>query len=232
MLATRRVQILIVTMTALVLFMVYWFVPVVRGSVGTAVSLLSRADVTPVTEYIRGFGIWASVIAVTLHLLAAVLAPLPSFVVTFATAMVFGWAWGTVISWSAAELAAGICFLMGRVYGRPLVEKVVPQGTLSWFDKFFARYGSHSVLLARLIPVVSFDFVSYGAGLTNISFWKFLVYTGLGMLPATVVYSYLASRGTSSVIWLFYAFVAVGATAVLASALRPLFERWRAARRR
>lgn len=228
---SRRSQIISATLVLLILALAYWLIPAVRTQVGGAVTLLARADVTPVKEYILGFGAWAPAIAVTMHLLAAVLAPLPSFVVTFATAMVFGWVWGTVISWSAALAASGICFLVARVYGRPLVEKVVPQSALGWFDRFFAQYGSHSVLIARLIPVVSFDFVSYGAGLTNMNLATFLIYTGIGMLPATVVYSYLASRGTSSVIWLFYAFIAVGVMAVLASAIKPLIERWRLARR-
>ncbi|HYF92540.1 MAG TPA: TVP38/TMEM64 family protein [Symbiobacteriaceae bacterium] len=228
---SRRSQLVAATIVVLALVLVYWFAPSVRAQVNGVVAMLSRADVTPVKEYMLGFGAWAPAIAVTMHLLAAVLAPLPSFVVTFATAMVFGWVWGTVISWSAALAAAGICFLVARVYGRPLVEKVVPQGALGWFDRFFARYGSHSVLIARLIPVVSFDFVSYGAGLTNMKLTAFLIYTGIGMMPATVVYSYLASRGTSSVIWLFYAFIAVGVMAVLGSALRPLFARRRLAGR-
>jgi len=224
---TRLNQILGFTVLLAAVLLAYWFVPAIRTQVGSAVSLLAKADVTPVKEYILGFGVWAPLIAVILHLLAAVLAPLPSFVVTFATAMVFGWAWGSLISWSAALLASGICFMVGRVYGRPVVEKVVPQSALGWFDRFFAQWGSHSVLIARLIPVVSFDFVSYGAGLTSMNIWTFLVYTGIGMLPATVVYSYLASRGTSSVIWLFYAFIAVGVMAVLATAIRPWFERRR-----
>ncbi|HYG56731.1 MAG TPA: TVP38/TMEM64 family protein [Symbiobacteriaceae bacterium] len=225
--APRRNQLITATLALATLLAAYWLVPSVHNGVGAAVSLLSTADVTPVRDYLLSFGVWAPLIAFGLHFLAAVLAPLPSFVVTFAVAMVFGWAWGTVISWTAALISSGVCFGIARVYGRPLVEKVVPASALTWFDRFFAQYGTHSVLLARLIPVVSFDFVSYGAGLTNMSLWKFLIYTGLGMLPATVVYSYLAARGTSSVIWLFYAFVAVGAMAVLASAVRPLMERRR-----
>lgn len=227
--AARRRQLLLLTAAVAALLLAYGLLPSLRAQVNGAVALVARADVTPVRDYLLSFGVWAPVIAACLHLLAAVLAPLPSFVATFATAMVFGWVWGTVLSWSAALLAAGICFGIARVYGRPVVERVVPIGALGWFDDFFRRHGSHSVLIARLIPVVSFDFVSYAAGLTSMGVGTFLFYTGLGMLPATVVYSYLAARGTSSVIWLFYAFIAVGVSAVLAAALKPWLDRRRAA---
>ena len=45
------------------------------------------------------------------------------------------------------------------------------------------------VFLSRLIPFVSFDLVSYGAGLTAMSPWKFGVATFLGMLPLTFLYT-------------------------------------------
>ena len=44
------------------------------------------------------------------------------------------------------------------------------------------------VLGARLIPVVSFALVSYASGLTAMSMRAFLLATGLGMIPMTLLY--------------------------------------------
>jgi uncharacterized membrane protein YdjX (TVP38/TMEM64 family) len=44
-----------------------------------------------------------------------------------------------------------------------------------------------------LIPIVSFDIVSYGAGLTRMSLKNFCLATFLGMLPLTSVYTYFGS---------------------------------------
>ena len=49
------------------------------------------------------------------------------------------------------------------------------------------------VFLSRLLPVVSFDVVSYGAGLTNMSLKKFSAATFLGMIPLTFLYNYSGS---------------------------------------
>ncbi len=53
-----------------------------------------------------------------------------------------------------------------------------------------------SILIARLLPFMSFDIVSYAAGLTSMSFGSFFIATGIGQLPATIIYSYVGSMLT------------------------------------
>ena len=45
------------------------------------------------------------------------------------------------------------------------------------------------ILTARLLPFISFDFISYAAGLSSIKVRSFLIATGIGMLPATIIYT-------------------------------------------
>ena len=54
----------------------------------------------------------------------------------------------------------------------------------------------NTILICRLLPFVSFDLVSYAAGLTSMSFWSFFIATGIGQLPATLVYSYVGGMLT------------------------------------
>jgi uncharacterized membrane protein YdjX (TVP38/TMEM64 family) len=92
-------------------------------------------------------------------------------------------------------------------------------------DLFFERYGDRAVLIARLLPFVSFDIISYGAGLTSMGFWRFFIATGIGQLPATLVYSYLGQNLTGSVRILFFIFVFTAAVFVIAASVRPMFMR-------
>lgn len=79
------------------------------------------------------------------------------------------------------------------------------------------------MLIARLLPFVSFDFVSYFAGLTSMSFKGFMIATGIGQLPATIVYSYVGGMLTGGakmlVTALFILFAARGARCFGAAAL-------------
>jgi uncharacterized membrane protein YdjX (TVP38/TMEM64 family) len=142
--------------------------------------------------------------------------------VTFTNGLLFGWVWGTLLSWSSAMLGAALCFWIARALGRPVVEKLVG-GTkaLEVSDLFFDRYGNHAILISRLLPFVSFDIISYGAGLTPVSFGKFLLATGIGQLPATVIYSYLGQNLTGSVQVLFWVFSITAAIFVLGWTVSP-----------
>lgn len=50
------------------------------------------------------------------------------------------------------------------------------------------------ILLSRLVPVISFDLISYMAGLSGIRPSAFIVATALGMLPATIIYSFIGDE--------------------------------------
>ena len=91
---------------------------------------------------------------------------------------------------------AAICFFIAKYFGREVVEKLTSKAALNSVDGFFNRYGKYAILIARLLPFVSFDIVSYAAGLTSMKFWPFFWATGLGQLPATLIYSYVGGMLT------------------------------------
>lgn len=167
----------------------YLFLPAVRQGVDQLIFVLSMVDVPAMRGYVESTGAWAPLASIAIMVFQAVLAPLPAFVVTFANAALFGWAWGAVLSWTGAMLGAALCYGLSRWYGRGLVERVTPPGTLARFDAMSERWGSWTVLVARLLPFVPFDPISYAAGLTRMRLGPFLVATGVGQLPATIVYS-------------------------------------------
>jgi len=177
----------------------YLFISPIRTSVNEATSLLSKLDVDAVKEYILSFGILAPIISFLLMVFQSVAAPLPAFLITFANAGLFGWVKGALLSWSSAMAGAALCFFIARYLGRSVVEKLTSKFALDNIDKFFDKYGNYAVLIARLLPFISFDIVSYAAGLTSMSFWQFFWATGIGQLPATIIYSYVGGMLTGGV---------------------------------
>ncbi len=80
-----------------------------------------------------------------------------------------------------------------------MVEKLTGRAVLRSADGYFTRFGPQTIPVCRLLPFVLFDPVSYAAGLTSLRFWPFMLATGVGQLPATIVYSLgreSAHRGT------------------------------------
>lgn len=178
---------------------IYLFVTPVKAAVNRVIFIFSMVDVEAVKGYILSFGIWAPVISFLLMVFQSLAAPLPAFLITFANAALFGWVKGAILSWTSSMVGAILCFYIARFYGRNTVERLTNKFALQEVDKFFDRYGNYAILIARLLPFISFDIVSYAAGLTSMSLWSFLWATGLGQLPATIVYSYVGGMLTGGV---------------------------------
>lgn len=202
----------------------YYFVPGLKPEVDKAGALLAAVDIKGMKQYLISFGIWGPAVSMALMVLQALVAPLPAFVITFANAWIWGWLWGAVISWTGAMLGAVICFYLARWFGRPLVERLVGTKALAMSDRFFARYGKYTVLIARLIPVISFDLISYAGGLTNMKLWQFLWATGLGQLPATIVYSFLGENITGGARYGLMVFSGVAALLILSLVIKKKME--------
>lgn len=169
-------------------------------------------DIETARTYIASYGVLAPIVSAILMIFQSVIAPLPAFLITFANGLLFGVWWGAALSWGSAMIGAALCFFIARGLGRPVIVKLLSEAAVNTSDQFFQRYGKHAVLIARLVPIISFDVISYGAGLTSMQFWGFAIATGIGQLPATLLYSYLGDRATGSIkilLWVFGIVIAV-----------------------
>ncbi|MGH2587034.1 MAG: TVP38/TMEM64 family protein [Dehalococcoidia bacterium] len=190
----RLVQLALVLTVAAAFGGAYLFSDGFRAEVGTAASVLGTGDVTVLREYLRSFGVWAPVVSLLLMVLQALAAPVPSFLITFANGLAFGLFWGWLLSIAGHVLAASVCFWIARGLGRGPVEALVGRLGLESADRWFAKWGMKGILLTRLVPLISFDAVSYAAGLTRIGFRRFIVATTIGTAPQALAYVYLGQK--------------------------------------
>lgn len=192
---SARICLLIVILLTVLSF---YFIPAFHTKVTQVLMLFRSMNVDSIISYLRSFGIWAVVISFLLMMFQSIIAPLPAFLITFANAAVFGWWQGALLSWTSAMAGALVCFYIARIAGRDIIEKMNKNFSMKTIDEYFDRYGRHTILICRLLPFISFDFISYAAGLTAIKPLPFLIATGLGQLPATIVYSYVGSNLTGN----------------------------------
>ena len=174
----------------------YYLVPSVRELMNQIFRMFASGDFKVVKDFVASYGAYAAVISFLLMILQSIAAPLPAFLITFANANLFGWWQGAILSWSSAMAGAAVCFFIARILGRDVAEKLTSKAGLKQIDTFFEKYGKNTILICRLLPFISFDIVSYAAGLTSMSFGAFFLATGLGQLPATIVYSYVGGMLT------------------------------------
>lgn len=205
------------------LCLVYFLVPPVNAYVNRVASVLGSANVDAVVEFIRSYGAYAMVFSFALMVFQSVLAPLPAFLITFANAAIFGWWQGAILSWTSSMAGAALCFYLARALGRDTVEKYAGKGALASVEGYFEKYGSRTILVCRLLPFVSFDAISYFAGLTPIKFWPFFIATGVGQLPATIIYSYVGGMLTGGVKYFVTALLCIFSLGILVMIVRRIY---------
>ena len=202
----------------------YYFIPSVNRTMNNIVKMFASGDFTVVREFVASYGVYAVLVSFALMILQSIAAPLPAFLITFANASLFGWWKGAILSWSSAMAGAAVCFFIARILGRDVVEKLTSKAGLEQIDEFFDKHGQLSILIARLLPFISFDIVSYAAGLTSMSFGSFFLATGIGQLPATTVYSYVGGMLTGGAKMLVSALFILFALAALIVLLKQVYS--------
>jgi uncharacterized membrane protein YdjX (TVP38/TMEM64 family) len=190
----RWLRLLLLASAVVVFGLLYLLSDGFRSETNRALSILGRGDIAGLRDYIVSFGLWAPVASCFLMVLQALVAPVPSFLITFANGLAFGVFWGWMLSLFGHVLAACVCFGISRSLGRIPVEVLVGKTGLQSADRWFARWGVYAVFAGRLLPGVAFDAISYAAGLTNMKFRSFIAATALGIFPQTFLYSYLGRQ--------------------------------------
>lgn len=174
-----------------VLLLIYIF----RARFKNIIDILSKGSIEQVANIIRSWGIAAPILSILLMILQSFIAPIPSFLIAGANGAVFGIWFGTLISWFGAMLGALGTFYLSRVFGEAFVKKFEStKGLWEKVDEISNKQGVKVILVGRLLPFISFDFLSYAAGLSNMKLAPFLVATGIGMIPGTIAYVVLGNE--------------------------------------
>jgi len=156
---------------------------------GTCKIILSDS-LDQISDLIRSWGIAAPLMSILLMVLQSVIAPLPAMFITGVNGLLFGVFWGTIISWTGAMCGALVSFGIARWFFDNYARRILgDKKIMEYVGRISTKHGFMIVLIARLFPHVSFDMISYAAGLSTIRTWHFMLATGIGMLPGTIIYT-------------------------------------------
>ena len=125
------------------------------------------------------------------------LVPIPSELVLLAAGMIWGIVGGGIMGVIGSMAAALLCYYVSRKGGRPLAEKFVGKSAISMADDFIHKYGMSAIVVARLLPFVAFDPISYTAGIVDLDVKRYAIGTFIGSIPRAFFYSWLGASLTS-----------------------------------
>lgn len=132
-------------------------------------------------------------------ILQAVIAPIPSEALLLLGGASFGFFFGGLVG-SLGETAGAIFgFYASKKGGKPIARRILGEKVMAFTERWFNTYGGKAVIIGRLVPIVPFDAVSYGAGLTGMKFSVFIIATFIASFPRAFFYSALGGFVASEV---------------------------------
>ncbi|MEH6836073.1 MULTISPECIES: TVP38/TMEM64 family protein [Falsihalocynthiibacter] len=150
-------------------------------------------DAEKTTAWIENLGVLGPLAIIALMTLAVVASPIPSAPIAVAAGAAYGKMAGMIYVAIGAETGAVLAFLIARHLGQDAVERFLGEkagkGLLGSQNAL-----TFAVFFSRLLPFVSFDVMSYAAGLSRLHLWRFLLATFAGILPASFALVFLGAE--------------------------------------
>ena len=174
------------TLLAIIFFIVYLYFK-------QSVELSSFFEVNALKARLEKINNLGPVLIVVLMASAIVMSPLPSAPIAIASGFAYGHIWGTLYILIGAEIGALIAFSISRMLGYDAMQKRFGNKVKYKYlnsDKHLMFF----VFITRLIPFISFDIISYAAGLTKIGYFQFAFATLAGILPASFLLAHFGGE--------------------------------------
>jgi uncharacterized membrane protein YdjX (TVP38/TMEM64 family) len=158
---------------------------VLLGAATALAVILDLPSVDVVRSWVDGAGAaaWAGMV---LGLALVLLAPVPRSAVSVLVGVVLGFGPGVALALGGGMLAGLAAFGLSRTLGRTAAVRLTGK-RLARVDRLMTDRGFVAVLAGRLLPVMPFVVLSYGAGLTSIRWGPYALATAIGLVPSTIV---------------------------------------------
>ncbi|MCP2044774.1 TVP38/TMEM64 family protein [Pontibacter sp. HSC-36F09] len=196
---------LVVTAGIITLLILSYFIfPGFQAAIKEGWDVLTSGDEGRISNWVEQFGFWGPIFII-LAMVAQMFLVVVNVVALMLVAIIaYGPFWGSLIAITAVLVASTIGYFIGRGLGEAGVSKIIGRKAEEKVHGFVEDYGIWAVIVARISPFLSNDAVSFVAGITKMSYFKFIGATLAGIAPLTVLLAWLGEnndRLMNGLIW-------------------------------
>lgn len=156
---------------------------------GYKMGIFNSAD--KLSSLISNVGLWGPILFILIQIIQVIVPVIPGGISCVAGIIIFGPVNGFIYNYLGILIGSIINFALARYYGKALIQVMVSDATynkyIGWldqgkrFDKLFA--------IAIFMPVAPDDFLCMLAGLTKMTYKRFITIIALGKPASLLVYS-------------------------------------------
>lgn len=135
-------------------------------------------------KFIENAGTFGPIVFMLAMIVGILVSPIPTVPLAVIGGALFGPWLGLIYTIVSATVGAILAFYVGRFFFKDFLQRKFEKTSL--YKKMAKSDGkklASIVFLTRMMPQVSFDFVSYIAGVTHMRVSHFAIATFLGMIP-------------------------------------------------
>ncbi len=179
------------------------------------IGLTQRVGMENIRVYIDSSGKLKPILIFLLRSLSILIPALPSTIYSLMAGSLLGLKNGLITIYLADFISCTICFMISRILGRRIVTYVIGARNLIKLEKFSRKNleGNPLIIIGFLMTGL-FDFISYGLGLTRISWKKFLLCLMTSVLisdlPVVAIGAGILEEGKRYLILGVVGFIALG----------------------
>ncbi len=160
-----------------------------------ATQYLITAYQSQITTWLSSFGPYVILLYALLQTITIVIAPLGGSFLAITMLALYPQGKGVIFIYLITTAAYFINFSLARRYGRPLTKKLIGKEALEKIDHYAKDAGVPMLIVLKVFQGTSlFDFLSYAAGLTQISLKNFALVNILGGIPVSLVNYLILSK--------------------------------------
>lgn len=146
-------------------------------------------------QTVAELGVWGPLAYIGILTIAIVVSQIPQMPLALAAGAIWGTLPAGIYSVIGGFLGSLIAYFLGRSLGRSAIQTLT--GKAIYFSRHRGEvYLGWLIFITRLLPILSFDLVSYGAGISNLSLRIYATATLSGMIPPTFLLTYMGKSLT------------------------------------
>ncbi len=142
-------------------------------------------------SFFEEYSNYALILSILVNIIVAIFGVIPSFFVTGANILFFGFWFGTLISFIGESIGAIVAFLLYRKGFKKLSTLTVEKYPKA--KKLLLKQGKEAfylILSLRLLPFVPSGLVTFVSSIGKVSFLIFAIASTLGKVPALLIEAY------------------------------------------
>lgn len=170
--------------------------------IGVLVLVVARQyiELTPqgLRDLLLPFGWWGGIILVGLTVAVLVIPVIPATILQVGAGVIFGPWVGFGLTVLADGIGALIGFGLARRWGKAVIRTKLSAHEQGAFDALCQRITPMQMIVLRILPGPAYTVVSFAAGCSTMEWWRYLIFSLIGVIPALAMLTVAGDLSTSN----------------------------------